>query len=87
MKVETMALAFRIWANCETHGWERTSSEIAEDLDTTTQKVANTLRAKGWSDRVRPMPRVRPEKVHHSINIDNELGRFDGGRGFEGIGA
>lgn len=83
MSPRTQALAFRIWADCQTHGWERTAAEIADNLGETPVRIARTARAKGWTPRLRGSGTPANEGVPHTLRIDSELNILDGGRDFD----
>lgn len=57
-----MTAAFKVWADCQQHGWYRTPAEIAETADMPERLVASAIRAKGWA------PRLRKEEPHHELD-------------------
>lgn len=49
----SMALAYRIWADCQTHGWYRTIAEVADSLAEPERTVRGIIKAHGWQGRFR----------------------------------
>lgn len=49
----TETAAFIIWADCNLHGWERRTAEIAETVGMSPQRVLRILSLKKWLPRVR----------------------------------
>lgn len=50
---KTLALRYRIWCFAKEREWDVTVMEIAEALDESVQRVNNTVRQAGWSERLR----------------------------------
>ena len=46
-----MALAYRIWADCQTHGWYRTIAEVADALNEPPNKIQGIVHHRGWASR------------------------------------
>lgn len=46
-------LAYRVWGECNLHGWDRTIAEVAEALDEPVQRVRRIVQVKQWADRFR----------------------------------
>lgn len=63
------ALAFRLWASCETYGWERPLKEIADELQVDWRLLASVVRHKGWTGRI-GRGRVRLETSGMPYGLD-----------------
>lgn len=65
-KIRKMALAYRIYCDCEMWGWNRTIREIAETVGEDYHRVRGVIGQKGWSGRV---------KIQHyrAADITNKL--------------
>lgn len=76
-KPRTMALAYRIWADCQQHGWYRTISEVADSLGEPHQSVRSVIIKKKWQNRFRSvLPGLTERRKlagRHMVNIDAEL--------------
>jgi hypothetical protein len=83
MTPRSMALAYRIWADCQAHGWERTAAEISINLGVEAMRVARVARQKGWTARLRGSGTPASQGVPHTLRIDAELATMDGGRDFD----
>lgn len=92
MNPRSMALAAIIHHDCETHGWDRTAAEVADDLAErypaardwapSAQQVARIARAKGWSGRLRGSGTPANEGIPATLRIDAELESLGGDRGY-----
>lgn len=83
MSPRTQALAFRIWAECQSHGWERTAGDIADHLNETPARIARVARAKGWTSLLRGSGTPAKEGEPHMLRIDSELNILDSGRDYD----
>lgn len=60
MSPRSMALAYRIWADCSTHGWYRPIADIAAGLDVSPERIRRVAQEKGWNGRFEKRPRSDP---------------------------
>lgn len=51
----THAIAYRIWADCEMWGWNRTIAEIAESVDEPYHTVRAIIGHRRWTGRIKSM--------------------------------
>lgn len=61
----TMAIAFRIWANCQTHGWYRTIEEIAEAVGENWMTVRTIMVHRGWHRRTKSVSQRMIDTNHN----------------------
>lgn len=80
MRPATMALAYRIWGNCNLHGWARTVAEIADSLDEDEKRVRRVAQIKGWLSRMRATTDGDRETPLVTVALDDHLDRLGGAR-------
>ncbi|RNF35058.1 hypothetical protein [Paracoccus methylarcula] len=69
----TMALAYRIWANCQIHGWYRTIAEVADALGEPVSTIRTIVKARGWQGRFRAVsPTTLGAYKFTRINLTDE---------------
>ena len=47
------AIAYRIWAECQQNGWDRTVGDVAKAVGVTSQLAGLVIKDKGWRERFR----------------------------------
>lgn len=86
LKPRNEALAFRIWQDCQLHGWYRTIHEISDNLDEPTPRLVQVLQLKRWTGRIR---RIQIENIDvplKTIRTDQALEGICGGMEWNGDG-
>ena len=72
-KLET--IAFRAWAYCETHGWDRTVADLAQALDLRERQVQNVVNFKRWQNRFRT--KATRQNLSHSGRSVVDIGGIE----------
>jgi neutral trehalase len=74
------AVAFRVWQDCQTHGWYRTIHDIADSIDEPVNRLVQILQLKRWTGRIR---RIQIENIDvplKTVRVDEALGGICGDR-------
>lgn len=81
MKPRNMALAMRVWQDCQLHGWYRTIHEIADSIDAEVPRLVQVLQLKKWTGRIKriqienidvPLKTIRTDEALEGICGDTE---------------
>lgn len=80
LKPRNEAVAFRIWQDCQTHGWYRTIHDIADSVDEPVNRCVQILQMKRWTGRIQ---RIQIENIDvplKTVRVDEALGGICGDR-------
>lgn len=78
MTPRSMALAYRIWADCKTHGWDRTLEQIAGSLGEDIPRIRRIAQMKNWLNRFRAGADHWRDGGYVTTSMDAQLERLGG---------